>query len=258
MTLIPPAHLELEQISVRVGGGALVHDVSLQVRPGEFVGLLGPNGAGKSTLLRTIYRARRPDIGRVLLDGSDLWAQSPRWGAQRIGAVLQDMPADFPLTVRDVIAMGRAPHQSAHAAESAHDRAQIAAALQLLNLWPFAGRLFATLSGGERQRVLLGRALVQQPRLLVLDEPTNHLDLRHQMAFLTLVRQIGVSVIAALHDLTLAAMVCDRLALLDAGRVVAQGRPEDVLTPARIRQVYGVETLIQRHPTRGTLVVLPA
>lgn len=113
MTTIPPAHLRLEGISVCAGASTLVHNVSLQVQPGEFLGLLGPNGAGKSTLLRTIYRARRPDEGRVLLDGTDLWAQSPRWGAQRVGAVLQDMPADFPLSVRDVIAMGRAPHQSA-------------------------------------------------------------------------------------------------------------------------------------------------
>lgn len=258
MTLIAPARLEIERVSIRIGLRWLVDDVSLHVAPGEFLGLLGPNGAGKSTLLRTIYRARRPDTGRVSLDGTDLWAQTPRWGAQRVGAVLQDMPADFPLSVRDVIAMGRVPHQSAHAAENAHDRAQIDAALDLLDLRPFTDRLFATLSGGERQRVLLGRALVQQPRLLVLDEPTNHLDLRHQVAFLTLVRRIGVSVIAALHDLTLAAMVCDRLALMDHGRLVADGRPEDVLTPARIRQVYGLDTLIQRHPTRGTLVVLPA
>lgn len=258
MTVIAPARLEIERLSIRIGPRWLVDDVSLHVAPGEFLGLLGPNGAGKSTLLRTIYRARQPDKGRVSLDGTDLWAQTTRWGAQRVGAVLQDMPADFPLSVRDVIAMGRVPHQSAHAAENAHDRAQIDAALDLLDLRAFADRLFATLSGGERQRVLLGRALVQQPRLLVLDEPTNHLDLRHQVAFLTLVRRIGVSVIAALHDLTLAAMVCDRLALLDQGRLVADGPPADVLTPARIRQVYGLDTLIQRHPTRGTLVVLPA
>ncbi|MGP9791229.1 ABC transporter ATP-binding protein [Roseinatronobacter sp. NSM] len=258
MSLIPPAHLEIKGVCVRVGAQSLVHEISLDVPPGSFVGLLGPNGAGKSTLLRTIYRARCPDAGQVLLDGVDPWTRPARWGAQCVGAVLQDMPADFPLSVRDVIAMGRAPHQSAYAAENAHDRAQIDAAMALLELGPYADRLFATLSGGERQRVLLGRALVQQPRLLVLDEPTNHLDLRHQVAFLTLVRQIGVTVIAALHDLTLAAMVCDRLALMDQGRIVAEGVPDDVLTPKRIAQVYGLETVIQRHPTRGTLVILPA
>lgn len=258
MPVIPPAELTLERITVRLGGAALLHDASLAVRPGEFVGLLGPNGAGKSTLLRTIYRARRPDIGRVMLDGTDIWRQPARWGAQRIGAVLQDMPTDFPLTVRDVVAMGRAPHQADHAAESVTDRALITAALDLLTLSPLSGRLFATLSGGERQRVLLARALVQQPRLLVLDEPTNHLDLRHQVAFLDMVRGVGVSVIAALHDLSLAARVCDRLVLLDRGRIVADGPAEDVLTPATLRAVYGLDTLIQRHPTRGSIVVLPA
>jgi len=258
MDTILPAALHLDRIAVHIAQKPLVQDISLEVRPGEFVGLLGPNGAGKSTLLRTIYRARRPDAGRVALDGVDLWSQPARWGAQRIGAVLQDMPTDFPLTVRDVIAMGRVPHQSDHARETAHDRALIAAALDLLALQNMSPRLFATLSGGERQRVLLARALVQQPRLLVLDEPTNHLDLRHQVAFLDLVRGLGVSVIAALHDLSLAARVCDRLILLDHGRIVAEGPAEAVLTPAILRDVYGLETLVQRHPTRGTLVVLPA
>ncbi|TVR09196.1 MAG: ABC transporter ATP-binding protein [Salinarimonadaceae bacterium] len=257
MSAIPNATLGIEGLCVNARRLSLLQDASLQVAAGEFVGLIGPNGAGKSTLLRTIYRARRPDSGKVLLDGVDLWAQSARWGAQRVGAVLQDMPADFPLTLRDVVAMGRAPHQAAHAAENAHDAALIGAAIDLLSLRHLQDRLFATLSGGERQRALLARALVQQPRLLVLDEPTNHLDLRHQVEFLDLVRGIGVSVIAALHDLSLAAMVCDRLVMLDHGRVVADGPPEAVLTPARLRAVFGVATVIQRHPTRGTLVVLP-
>lgn len=257
MSTIIPAALRLEQVTVRVGDTALVENISLQIAPGEFVGLLGPNGAGKSTLLRTIYRVRKPDEGRVLLDDTDLWAQPSRWGAQRIGAVLQDMPADFPLTVRDVVAMGRAPHQADYASENAHDSDLINAALELLALQQMAERAFATLSGGERQRVLLARALVQQPRLLVLDEPTNHLDLRHQVAFLDMVRGFGVSVIAALHDLSLAARVCDRLILLDQGRIAAQGTAEAVLKPSILREVYGLETIVQRHPTRGSLYVLP-
>lgn len=257
MTAIESAGLELQSVSVAARAVPLVHAVSIMAEPGSFLGIIGPNGAGKSSLLRTVYRATRPASGRILLDGTDIWRKPARWCAQRIGAVLQDMPAEFPLTARDVLAMGRAPHQFAHAAESVHDRALIEAAIGLLDLGALVARRFSSLSGGERQRVLLARALVQQPRLLVLDEPTNHLDLHHQMAFLELVGSIGLTVIAALHDLTLAAMFCDRLVMLDRGRVVAAGTPEQVLTAARLRAVYGVDTVIRQHPVRGTVVVLP-
>lgn len=254
---IAPAALALEHVSVRAGGRALVDAVSLAAAPGEMVGLIGPNGAGKSTLLRSIYRAQRPDAGAVRLDGTDLWAQSVRWAAQRVAAVLQDMPAEFPLTVTDVVAMGRAPHKSALAADTEEDVALIDAAIALMDLLPLRARPFAQLSGGERQRALLARALVQQPRLLVLDEPTNHLDLRHQVGFLDLVRRTGATVVAALHDLTLAAMVCDRLVLLDGGRAVAEGPPAEVLTAERIGAVYGLPVTVTRHPSRGTPLVLP-
>ncbi|MBR9762911.1 MAG: ABC transporter ATP-binding protein [Rhodobacteraceae bacterium] len=255
--LIPPARLDIEGVSLRAGETALVRDISLQVAPGQMMGLLGPNGAGKSSLLRAVYRMSRPETGRVLVNGEDVWKRPAAWVARHVGAVLQDMPADFPLTVRDVVAMGRSAHKALLEPDLPHDAALIGAALALQRLETLQDRPFRTLSGGERQRVLLARALVQQPQVLVLDEPTNHLDLRHQIALLQFLKDSGITVIAALHDLNLAAMYCDRLCLMDRGRLAAEGPPEEVLTAERIRAVYGIEPLIARHPGNGSVWVLP-
>jgi iron complex transport system ATP-binding protein len=246
MSEIRPGDLRFENVTFRVGGRALVEDVSLEVSSGEMVGLIGPNGAGKSTLLRTVYRVNRPDAGRVSVNGEDAWRQSTAWVARNVGVVLQDMPSDFPLTVRDIVAMGRTAHNTAR------DRALIDAAIALQDLDALQGRFYRTLSGGERQRVLIARALVQQPRLLVLDEPTNHLDIHNQLDTLRFVRRLGITVVAALHDLNLAAMFCDRLCALSMGKVVAVGTPDEVLTEKFLAEVYRVDAVIQRHPKTGT------
>lgn len=253
----PPAGLEITGVTVRAKGQPLVEDVTLEVRPGMFLGLLGPNGAGKSTLLRTVYRMTKPDAGVVRLNGENVWQRSATWVAQHVGAVLQDMPTEFPLTVRDVVAMGRSAHKALLEPDTKHDAALIDASITLQRLEDFQHRAFRTLSGGERQRVLLARALVQQPQILVLDEPTNHLDIRYQLSLLSFLREVGVTVIAALHDLNLAAMFCDQLCLMNNGRVVALGEPEDVLTPALLWDVYGVDVTIQNHPQSGKVLVLP-
>jgi iron complex transport system ATP-binding protein len=175
---------------------------------------------------------------------------------RRIGTVLQDMPTDFPLTVRDVVAMGRSAHKGLLDPDNATDRAIVDAATGLLELTDLTDRPFSLLSGGERQRVLVARALVQQPGLLVLDEPTNHLDIHHQLSLLRLIRRLGVTVLVALHDLNLAAMFCDRLCLLSAGHQVATGTPAQVLTPQTLRTVYRIQTHITPHPRTGTPLVV--
>lgn len=249
--------LSLTNVSVDVGGKRLVAGVTLDVAPGEMVGLLGPNGAGKSTLLRTVYGMTKPSTGTVSVNGRDVQTQTSSWVAQNVGAVLQDMPADFPLTVRDVVVMGRSTHKALLEPDTHHDRALVDAALRLQQLDTLQERPFRTLSGGERQRALLARALVQQPSILVLDEPTNHLDIRYQLSLLEFVRDLGVTVFAALHDLNLAARFCDRICLMDDGQMVALGSPSDVLSSQRIANVYGVEMLVQHHPATGHPFVLP-
>ncbi len=255
---IAPGRLEIDNVTMRAGRATLVERASLQVAPGEMVGLIGPNGAGKSTLLRSVYRMSRPARGTVRVNGEDVWEHPARWVAQHVAAVLQDMPADFPLTLRDVVAMGRSAHKGLLEPETRHDLGLLEAALNLQQLGPLQHRPFQTLSGGERQRTLLARALVQQPQVMVLDEPTNHLDIRHQISLLRFVREIGVTVLAALHDLNLAAMYCDRLCLMERGRIVADGTPEEVLTAERLADVYGIEALVQRHPTTGGVWIIPA
>lgn len=251
--------LDAHEVSVVVNGKTLVHQVSLHVAPGEMVALVGPNGAGKSTLLRTFYRAQRPTSGRVLLDGTDVWRMPGKRLAQRLAAVLQETPGDFELTVYDVVAMGRTPHKRAFAGDDADDRDIILRALEELHVGELAHAPFDQLSGGEKQRVLIARALAQRTGTMVLDEPTNHLDLRHQLDALRLVRRLGVTAVVALHDLNLAASFCDRICVMDGGRVVATGSPVEVFTPALLAEVYRVEAEVTEHPRTGVpyVTVLP-
>jgi iron complex transport system ATP-binding protein len=238
--------LELSGVGVRLGERAVLLDVSMDVADGEFVGLVGPNGSGKSTLLRTVYRSVRPNAGTVRLGGADVWALSARETARRVAAVLQDSPVPPGLAVADVVALGRTPHHGLLSRDSATDREIVADAMTRAGADVFAGRLYGSLSGGERQRVLLARALAQQPKLLVLDEPTNHLDIRARFELLELIGSLGMTTLAVLHDLDLAARSCDRLVVLDAGAVVAAGPLLSVLTPRILADVFGVVAAARR------------
>ncbi|MEU9073117.1 ABC transporter ATP-binding protein [Kitasatospora sp. NPDC048538] len=248
--------LSLDRVSVDLAGARLVHDVVLKAAAGQVVGLVGPNGSGKSTLLRCVYRALRPAAGAVLLDGAELHALPAREAARRVAALPQEHSAEFDFTVAEVVAMGRLPHRSGLGGPGPDDRARCARALRRVGAEHLAGRGFPSLSGGEKQRVLIARALVQDPRLLVLDEPTNHLDIAHQLDVLALVREAGPTVLTALHDLNLAAGHCDLLYVLRAGRIVASGPPAEVLRPDLLAEVFGVRATPVRHPVTGALQLL--
>ncbi|MFE5615876.1 ABC transporter ATP-binding protein [Streptomyces sp. NPDC056470] len=239
----------------RLSYGNRLRDADLTARPGETVGLVGPNGSGKTTLLRCVYGTLTPTAGRALLDGDDLTALGPKARARRIGVVPQEGATEFELTVRELVALGRSPHKRFWEGDDSSDQARTEAALARVGIAELADRPYPTLSGGERQRALVARALVQEPALLVLDEPTNHLDIRYQLEVLRLVRELGTTNLLALHDLNLAAAYCDRLVVLERGRVVAEGTPADVLTSALLRAVYGVEAEVIPHPRTGTPTV---
>ena len=228
-----------------------LRDANLHVAAGEFVGLIGPNGSGKTSLLRCAYRFSKPESGQVSLGPHNLWQQSPRWCAQRIAVVLQEFPDAFGLTVDEVVAMGRTPHKGLFDGDTEADRELAKHALESVGLQGFEDHAFATLSGGEKQRVILARALAQQPELLILDEPTNHLDPRYQLELLQLVRRLNLGTLASLHDLNLAAALCDRLYVIDHGRILASGTPREVLTVELLRDVFGVDALIDDHPLSG-------
>ncbi|KKB06798.1 hypothetical protein VE25_21065 [Devosia geojensis] len=238
--------LAAQDVSYAVEGRALIDRVTLELRPGEFLGLVGPNGSGKSSLLRTLYRVLKPQGGVVRLDRSDLWALPARHAAQRLAVVAQERMGEFDFTVAEIVMMGRTPHKRDFEPETDEDRRIVRTSLAEVGMAGMAERAFMTLSGGEKQRVLMARALAQGTDVLILDEPTNHLDIRYQLELMGLVKRLGLTTLAALHDLNLAAQYCDRLVMLEAGKVVAAGAPQEVLTAERIREVYGVDVRIGR------------
>jgi iron complex transport system ATP-binding protein len=255
------AAIETQELHCRYGDVEALRGVSLGIAAGEFVGVLGPNGSGKSTLVKALSRVLRPASGQVRLDGTDLWRMGAREVARRVAVVPQDAPAPFDFTALEVVLMGRSPHLSRLAAEGREDLRIAREAMERTDCWRFARRPITQLSGGERQRVTLARALAQEPRLLLLDEPTSHLDLGYQMETLerlaALNAQSGTTLLAVLHDLNLAAAFCPRLVLLAQGQIVADGAPEEVLAPGRLREVYRVDVLVQPDPVHGRPHVFP-
>ena len=253
--------LGLARLNVALDGVRIVRDLTLDVPSGSVVGLLGPNGSGKTTALRAVYRALAPESGAVLVDGADLWAMSRREAARTVAALTQQHHTYLDFTVAEIVAMGRHPHHQHGGRLNPAELALCRDAMARVDVTHLADRGALTLSGGEMQRVLLARALVQQPKILVLDEPTNHLDLRHQLGLLALIAAADVTVLVVLHDLNLAAAVCDRIAFLQDGVLVTVGTPHEVLTAKLLREVFGVDGEIVPHPHTGrpqVLLSLPA
>ncbi|ANY06954.1 ABC transporter ATP-binding protein [Pseudonocardia sp. HH130630-07] len=250
------ATLTLDGVTVGHGGPPVVHDVDLTVPDGAFLALVGPNGSGKSTLLRTLFRALRPQRGHLVLGADDLWAVPHRDNARAVGVLAQHTDGGFGFTVHESVMLGRAPHLGTFGRPGPADAAVVAAALERTGCTGFAARPLSELSGGERQRVLLARALAQQPRVLVLDEPTNHLDPQHQLGVLRLARELGTTVVAALHSLDLAARYADLAAVLSGGRVVAVGPPAEVFTRTLLAEHFRVDGRVVPDPVDGRPRVL--
>jgi len=249
--------LRLDHLSVDLAGRRIVTGIALAVGDQEFAGLVGPNGSGKSTILKTIYRVHRPAAGRILLDGTDLLALRPRDAARRIAVVAQETTSEFDFTVREMVMIGRTPHKRSFDRDTAADRSIVDHAIERVGCEQLAQRRFNTLSGGEKQLVLIARALAQEADHLILDEPTNHLDIHNQVEILEIVAGLGVTVLAALHDLSLAALFCHTIHVLSAGQLVTAGPPGAVLTPETIRRAYGADVLVIEHPDTGTPHLIP-
>lgn len=237
--------LEVRSLTVDYGTRRVLSGVDFSLRAGEMVALLGPNGAGKSTLLRCVGGTLRPAVGGVLIDGAPLADYERAAMARRVAVVPGQTVAAFPIRVEELVALGRLPHEHPLLGLRPADRAAIDAAIERVSIGHLRGRDVRELSLGERQLAVLAMAVAQGARLLLLDEPTVHLDLRHQVAVMELLRDLssrdGVTVLAVMHDVTLASHFFPRLLLLDAGRLVADGSPADVLTGDRIQAVYGVD-----------------
>lgn len=252
--------MSAQSVSFAYGGRDVLKDVSVEVSGGEIVGVLGPNGSGKTTLIRCLLGVLPPRSGQVWVDGQEVAAFSRRDFALRVAAVPQEMPTDFPLRVAELVLLGRLPHLPAAGLgfETAADHAAAETALQACGVASLAERSIHEISGGELRRVFIARALCQGAPILLLDEPTGGLDLKHQLAILDLLRQqarAGVAVMVVLHDLNLAAAVCDRVVLLKDGATVAAGPPDAVFTPDTLAEVYDVEVTAVVGPTGRRFLV---
>jgi iron complex transport system ATP-binding protein len=260
---VKDAALQTQGVDFSYYDGLVLRDVNLTLNHGELVGLLGPNGSGKTTLLKILSGLLPPKRGRVILDGHDIQRMKQRQIARRVAVVPQEMDVPFGFTAYEMVMLGRTPHVRPLVGARPTDRQVVADRMRLTRTEDVADRPFDELSGGEKQRVIVAMALAQEPEVLLLDEPVVHLDISHQIDVLELIgdlnRKRGLTVLATMHDLNLAALYFDRLILLDHGQVVAEGSPAQVLREERIRQVFGATVQVQRHPTRGTphVVLLP-
>lgn len=248
--------IAVKDVALSIGAKHILSDLNINIADKEFVGIIGPNGSGKSTLLKCIYRTLKPDSGTISFDGQELDELSYRESALKLAVVAQHNFYSFDFTVMDVVLMGRSPHKKMMERDNLEDYEIARLALQAVGLAEFEERDLSTLSGGEQQRVILARALTQQTECLVLDEPTNHLDIRYQLEIMDIVKSLNLTVVAAIHDLNIAAMYCDRLIVIQDGTIVGVGTPRELLTHDFIQSVYQVDTDIIYDEARKQLTVI--
>ena len=253
MTLTP--FFKVKDLRFRYDESWVLDGLSFEVREGEILGIIGPNGSGKTTILRVLSRVLIPQEGEVHLQGKNLLALSQKEIAQIIGVVPQDTYFPFPFTVGEVVLMGRSPWLSNFGFESEKDLQIASQAMALTNTFSFSNRLIFELSGGERQRAIIARALAQKPQVMLLDEPTAHLDIGYQIEIYDLIKKLnaekGLTLIIVAHDLNLASDYCDRLLLLDGGRIYKMGSPKEVITEENLFRIYQSRVLVEENPVTG-------
>ncbi len=255
------AILEASNLSLSYDNNSIiVHELDLQIQQGSITALVGPNGCGKSTLLRGLSRLLSPKTGNVCLEAQDIHRMNAKSLAKKLGILPQSPIAPEGLTVHELVAQGRYPHQSWFQQWSAEDEQIVQDALQITNLTMFADRPVDSLSGGQRQRAWIAMALAQQTEILLLDEPTTYLDLAYQLDVLDLLEELneqGRTIVMVLHDLNQAARYAHTMVALRGGQIVAQGAPEVVMTPYNLKQVFGLNASIIRDPLTDTPMCVP-
>ncbi|UWG96928.1 heme ABC transporter ATP-binding protein [Dehalobacter sp. DCM] len=253
--------IKASNLTFSYGDKNILDTLSLEISKGSFVTIIGPNGSGKSTLLKNITAEYSPQQGVILLENQDIFKISKKNLARTIAVVPQDTGGDFAFSVMETVLMGRMPHQKRFESDSPKDLEIARWAMELTNVWHLRDRSVNELSGGERQRVIVARALTQEPRVLLLDEPTSHLDIQHQYELLELLDSLnktkGLTIIAVLHDLNLAAQFSHKIILLDKGSIVAYGDPAEVLTVQNIRDSYHIEVALTTNEITGRFNIIP-
>ena len=236
--------LDISSLSFNFGSKNILADIDLSIKNNGIVGIIGPNGSGKSTLLKCIYRVLKPKTGTIFIDGKNINDYQFKETAKKMAVVAQHNDTHFDFNVLEMVLIGRSPHKKFMERDSAEDIELAYKALEQVNMKDFADRNFSSLSGGEKQRIILARALVQNTDCLILDEPTNHLDIKHQLHFMSLAKDLKITVISAIHDLNIAAMYCDKIYALKEGQIIASGSAYEVITEEVIKTLYDVEAKI--------------
>ena len=245
-----------EAVKMLIGQKEILQGIDLHLYDKEFLGIIGPNGSGKSTFLKCIYRVQKPTAGKILFDGQLLDELSYRDSALRLAVVAQHNFYSFDFSVLDVVLIGRSPHKKMLERDNRRDYEIAREALATVGMADFETRSFATLSGGEQQRVILARALTQETECLVLDEPTNRLEIKYQLQIMDIVKGLNLTVVAAIHDLNIAAMYCDRLVAIKGGRIAGVGTPREILTEAFIYDMYEVRSQVQVDASSGRIHII--
>jgi iron complex transport system ATP-binding protein len=247
--------IEVNSISFCYHKDWVLQDVSFKIEKGNFIGVIGPNGSGKTTLLKILYRLLSPQKGEVLFDSIPLKRMNRTDIAKRIAVVAQETHLLFPFNVMEVVLMGRSPYLGHRMFESEKDLEIARKAMEWTEVLPFSERAIDELSGGERKRVFIARALAQEPEVILLDEPTTNLDIHHQIDFLDLIltlnQERGLTIVMASHDMNIASEFCDRLVLLQKGRIYKMGDPQEVITKENIEGVYGCQVWVDQNPVSG-------
>jgi iron complex transport system ATP-binding protein len=254
-------NLKIDNVDCFYDSVKILEDISFSVKTGTFLGILGPNGSGKTTLLKSISRVLRPKKGSVVLNDADIYSMKTTEVAKHMAVVPQESAMGFSFTVMEVVLMGRTPHLTRLQRETAKDFAIAKRAMEYTRTWSLADRLITELSGGERQRVIIARALTQEPTILLLDEPTSHLDICNQLDIMDLLKQLCIEkkmlIVGVFHDFNLAARYCDSILLLKQGKVVATGNAAETLTSENIKEVFGIDAIVNRHPVTDLPYIIP-
>lgn len=233
-----------KELNAHLGGKRILKDINIHIANKDFVGIIGPNGSGKTTLLKCIYRTLKPSSGKIFINDSVLDSLSIKETAKKIAVVSQHNEIGFDFSVLDMVLIGRSPHKRFMEGDNPKDYELALESLDKVGMISFKDRSFNSLSGGERQRIILARALAQDTRCLILDEPTNHLDIKYQLEFMSIAKDLNITVISAIHDLNLAAIYCDKLYALKDGQIVRYGTPKEVLTQDLIKDLYDVDSQV--------------
>ena len=247
--------VEVKNLFYKTKDKIILNDISIKFPEKKFIGIIGPNGAGKSTLLKNIYGVLTPNSGNIFIDNKNIKKMNGKERAKKIAVLSQEDRENFDFSIEDIVEMGRYPYKSIFENYSKKDRDIAFNMLKKTGMEDYIGRNFKDLSGGEKQRVLIARALAQDAPILILDEPTNHLDIGYQLQLLHLIKHLDKSVIAALHDLNVAAIFCDYIYILKDGKLIEEGIPEKVLNKENLKNIFNIECYIGKNPINDKIQI---